>query len=504
MEQKHLLALGVATLGVLALYLLSRPVKPGAVGKDKLVDFLQALAKKWFVACRDTAELARSIRQKLQAQNVTLPEEEFKDQLLNHCGVLKNLEKLQEDSFKEFGESVEDIVEAQTIFADDPIVMEYSRGFTSMLEDSVNGIPPVMPNLEIPDALTEKHVLLMFAQMQEVEIKRVVEHFAESGGFLPSVEVLTQVLTLANKESESEVLEKNNTDLITFHSTVATYLRKSSSFVKKKAELDNNHKDRMVKMFKPAPKAGSGPSASSSAPSKRESVTPPSTKTSAPSASPEKGDSASAASKKSLQVAEGKKGPEPASSSTGPSEVLTNSKYGLGEAAQNPQEIPEKVLAVAEPPISNPAQNPQETPVEKISASETVEEERQIQETPVEKISASETVEEDIQIQETPMEKISAGETVKEDSLAAQSSSVQDNSTVDDVLVTRDARLFADVETSGAEADLDDTEEGSASGLPARASTSSKQVTDSEPEPVSAKSKGKGKGKRNAKWKKKQ
>jgi len=467
MEQKHLLALGVATLGVLALYLLSRPVKQGAVGKDGLVDFLQALAKKWFVACRDTAELARSIRQKLQAQGVTLPEEEFKDQLLNHCGVLKNLEKLQEDSFKEFGESVDDIVEAQTIYADDPIVMEYSRGFTSMLDDSVNGIPPIMPNLEIPDALTEKHVLLMFAQMQEVEIKRVVEHFEESGGFLPSVEVLTQVLTLANKESESEVLEKNNTDLITFHSTVAVYLRKSSSFVKKKAELDNNHKDRMVKMFKPAPKAGSGPSASSSGPAKRESVTPPNTKNSTPIASSEKGDSASGVSKKSLQLAEGKKGPAPASPSTGPSvEVLTNSKCDLGEAAQNPQEIiPERVLVVADPPISNPAQNPQET----------------------------------------PMEKISAGENVKEDSLAAQSSSVKDNSTVDDVLVTRDARLFTDVDNSGAEADLDETEDSSVSGLPARASiTSSKQVTDSEPEPVTAKSKGKGKGKRSAKWKKKQ
>lgn len=222
--------------------------------KDSLVVFLKALTDKWYTATRDIAELARSVKQKLSQPGVEpITEDEFKSQLMHHCGVLKKLQELQEEALQEHGHNAREVEIAQEAYSDDPTVKIYSDGFQSMLDDCLKGVTPIMPNTTIPKALTEEKVLEMLAEIQNVEIKKVCEHFEESGGYLPSVQALGNVLALANKEAEQDVQQRNSVDANLFHSTVATYQRNGGTFAGRKAKLDAIHRDRMVKMFKPAP-----------------------------------------------------------------------------------------------------------------------------------------------------------------------------------------------------------------------------------------------------------
>jgi len=202
MEQNNLLVIGaVSILTIFALYLLTRAGdREGRLDRDDLVKFLDVLARRWFVACRDVAELSRSIRQKLVAQGVNLTEEQFKDQLLNHCGVLKKLEEIQGEVLRDESKDGEDVEEAQTEYADDPMVKGYSDGFRAMLEDCVHGENPIMPNFKIPEEMTEQKILEIWEHMQQVEIRKVHEHFERAGGFLTNVQVLGQVLKIPRQK----------------------------------------------------------------------------------------------------------------------------------------------------------------------------------------------------------------------------------------------------------------------------------------------------------------
>lgn len=254
-----ILACAGATIALAAtIWWLTSTPKP-EIDREGLIEFLKNLSEQWFVATRDFAELARTVKEKMhqsavQAGNPPISEEEFKEQLLHHCGVAKRLEEIQQAALNEAGREEHEINDAQETFKEDPEVKAYFQGLNDMLEDCLKGLSPILPNLEIPEELTETKVLEMMAKIQRCEIQRVCQHFEMNNGFLPSVQALGNVLAESNKEAEMEVQKNYSVSSNAFHSTVATYLRKSPDFASKKQKLDLLHRDRMVRMFRPAMK----------------------------------------------------------------------------------------------------------------------------------------------------------------------------------------------------------------------------------------------------------
>ena len=79
---------------------------------------------------------------------------------------------------------------------DDPQVSCFAQGFIAMVDDACAGIAPVMPGIElVPAALPKILLLELIKESQEQVCVKVVEHFDRSGGSLPHLNALGEVLT---------------------------------------------------------------------------------------------------------------------------------------------------------------------------------------------------------------------------------------------------------------------------------------------------------------------
>lgn len=261
-EQRAVLRLlavsGAATLLYCLLSRKRRTFPDLAVGsveeRDRLVELLAELNRRFFLVCMEVASVARSVRQKFAAGNVEMPEERLREQLSKECQVFQKLTDIQAEVSAKFGCSSEDVTELQQRHAGDEKVREHANGFTSMLTDALGGQMPVLPNMKIPAALTEDKVLEIMAEVHGLETKKVLDKL---GGRRVSVKDLGEVLTLAHKDAWEQALENHAPEIAggreVYHSTMALYMR-DAEFAKKRKALDDAHQQRMVKLFQPEKK----------------------------------------------------------------------------------------------------------------------------------------------------------------------------------------------------------------------------------------------------------
>lgn len=220
--------------------------------REQLLAVLRELSRRFFLVCQDVAAIARSVRPKLIAGQVDISEERLREQLARQCKVFEKLQMIQHEVALKFGISPDEIEDMQTQADQDPDVQSFSSGFRAMLEDSLSGLSPILPNARIPEGLSEEKALKILAEVQTKEVEKVLEIV---GSKQLTLQDLGQVLAASHSLAWEDVLE-GYSDLLdgegheVYHSTVAQYSR-NEDFAKEKKKLEDEHQQHMIRMFQP-------------------------------------------------------------------------------------------------------------------------------------------------------------------------------------------------------------------------------------------------------------
>jgi len=225
--------------------------------RDKLVKILKELSTQFFYVCRDVAGIAKSVRAKIKGANVQITEEKLRDQLSKQCKVYEKLEEIQKQVFERFQSTAEAVQAMQRHASEDVEVQGYVDGFKIMLEDALSGNLPMLPNVKIPEELSQEKVLEIQGEVHAMEIKKVLEKVVGKKCSLPE---LGEVLSAAHKAAweemfaSQELLKERAPEV--FHTVLASYM-KDEDFAKERGKLDDVHQQKMVGLFRPD-KSGAG------------------------------------------------------------------------------------------------------------------------------------------------------------------------------------------------------------------------------------------------------
>lgn len=246
-----LAGLGVASLVVLAA---TRRRRFSRASSDcqVLLDALNEMARRFFPVFQDLAGIAKTVRTKMQASQVLIPEETLRDQLLRQCQVFEKLQKIQTEVAAQYNLSVEEIQHMQESHQDAE-VQAYTTGFRSMMDEAMQGKSPVLPNVKIPDLLTKEMALKIMELAQNKEAK---EALARVKAPRCSLKELGEVLNATHRVAWQQVLEEYRQVLgehgsEVYHSVVALYEQRSDEFAAEKAQLEDRHQKRMLCIFEP-------------------------------------------------------------------------------------------------------------------------------------------------------------------------------------------------------------------------------------------------------------
>merc|ERR1712046_28869 len=123
-----------------------------------------------------------------------------------------------------------------------------------MLHDSLQGLLPVLPGVQIPEALTQDSVLYLQGEAQNLELKLLIE---KVGGSRLALKDLGPALIESNKEAWRRILAAGSGDSSfleggpeVYYTAVAKYM-KDPLFAEKRQNLEDIHKQKMVSLFKP-------------------------------------------------------------------------------------------------------------------------------------------------------------------------------------------------------------------------------------------------------------
>lgn len=253
----HLVALAAASaasLGV-AYLLLGRARRPAFADgeREKLLEALRELSKRFFNVCRNLAGISRTVRLKIEAGKVDITEEKLRQQLSAQCKVFESLQDIQTEVAKKFGMTPEKLEELQRRAAGDAEVEAYTQGFRTMLDDALGGLLPIFPNVKIPAELTKDRVLEIQVAAQALEIQKVIEKVGKTGC---TMQEFSTVFNAAQAAAWDETLLKTagleETQHEVYHSAMATYLR-DPDFAKEREALNDAHKLRIQALLRPMP-----------------------------------------------------------------------------------------------------------------------------------------------------------------------------------------------------------------------------------------------------------
>eukprot|EP00913_Durusdinium_trenchii_P012052 g11322.t1 len=142
------LALGIATVAVFSLR--KRRSTCSEEQRGVVLTALKELARRFFPVCQDLASIAKTVRTKMKATHVLIPEETLQEQLLRQCQVFEKLQHIQHEVAEEYGISEEELQSLQEATQDEE-VQSYTAGFRSMLDEALQGSSPVLPNAWAPN-----------------------------------------------------------------------------------------------------------------------------------------------------------------------------------------------------------------------------------------------------------------------------------------------------------------------------------------------------------------
>ncbi|CAJ1355510.1 unnamed protein product [Effrenium voratum] len=245
-----------ATLGVTSLIvalLVTRSRADGEVLKQRplLLQVLRELSRRFFLVCQDVAAIANTVRAKMEASQMSIAEQTLQEQLLKQCQVFEKLQQIQKEVASSNGLTEEELERMQEQ-DQDPEVQSYAEGFRAMLEEALQGLSPVLPNVKIPEALTHDTALAWQMEAQDLEAAEALGRVTKPRVALRE---LGEALTAANKAAWAAVL-KGHADLLegngaeVYHSAMAIYGR-DPAFAQRKLKLEQEHQERMIKLFQP-------------------------------------------------------------------------------------------------------------------------------------------------------------------------------------------------------------------------------------------------------------
>ncbi|CAE8597119.1 unnamed protein product [Polarella glacialis] len=222
------------------------------VDREQLLAILRELSRRFFLVCNDVAAIAKSVRTKIEANRVDITEDKLREQLARQCKVFEKLQQIQTEVAGQFGLTASALEELQQRASEDPEIESFSAGFRTMLEDALSGLSPILPNVTIPEELTEEKALKIQAEVHVAEAEKVLETI---GSKECSLKELGEILAAAHKFSWEHVLEAHASLLAgagpeVYHSAVAAYSR-NPDFAKDKKKLEEKHQKKMIKLFQP-------------------------------------------------------------------------------------------------------------------------------------------------------------------------------------------------------------------------------------------------------------
>mmetsp|Transcript_99914 Transcript_99914/g.287120 ORF Transcript_99914/g.287120 Transcript_99914/m.287120 type:complete len:288 (-) Transcript_99914:59-922(-) len=232
-----------------------RPLLLGAttlVEEREALKPLQAeLCRRFFAVCMEVAGVAKTVRSKIREQNVDITDDKLREQLSRQCQVYGKLRDMYAEIAKRAGVSLDELQELQRRHSADPEVHAYTEGVQKMLDTALGGVMPVLPNVQIPPALTEDKVLEILAEVHDLETQTVLKRLK---GQKISVKDLGEALTAAYKEAWETTLEAHQSEIVggneVYHSSLALYMQREG-FAEKRKALDDKHQQRMLELFQP-------------------------------------------------------------------------------------------------------------------------------------------------------------------------------------------------------------------------------------------------------------
>jgi len=252
MSRWMLPALGLAGLTVLVLARRKRSFGLSSEQHQVLLDALKELARRFFPVCQDLASIAKTVRTKMQASAVEIPEGTLQEQLLRQCQVFEKLQQIQSEVAAQYHLSEAEFQEMQEN-NEDTQVQSYTAGFQSMLNEALKGNSPVLPNVKIPELLSKEMALKI---LECAHVKEAKEALATVKGNRCSLKELGEVLNAAHRVAWQKAIEENSNILgehgsEVYHSVVALYEQSSKEFSAEKSQLEERHQAKMITIFEP-------------------------------------------------------------------------------------------------------------------------------------------------------------------------------------------------------------------------------------------------------------
>ncbi|CAD7925962.1 unnamed protein product [Amoebophrya sp. A120] len=229
-----------------------------ALSKDRTKEILQKLAAAFHEKCREFSEMSFSVRENLEAKNMSFPEEQLKQQLVQQSGAMEKLEAIQMAVLQESGVAPEEIQAAQERYQKDADISELSASFDTMLADALSGLVPLLPLIKKPQIADSEIIIDVLQEINEGEVLELCRHFRETGVTHHSVQHLGEVITKARADVEKEAVARMyyGKSVAEFWTAVGYFDRMSFKFLSERRKLTRAHRLRLSKLFVPVEAQG--------------------------------------------------------------------------------------------------------------------------------------------------------------------------------------------------------------------------------------------------------
>jgi hypothetical protein len=238
-----------ALMGIVIVFAVQQQRGAREAERQRLLKVLAEISRRFYRVCRELSSISTRVRSEVVKGSVDITETKLQAQLTTQCQVLEKLESIQREVTLEFGIAPEEVAMLQQRLAPvDEEVNSYAEGFKSMLTDALAGMPPILPNVKIPPALTEEAALDVISSVNALELQKLAERLACSKAL--TMEELGQAMVTARTEAEAEAVQAK-ADLFgvddgenVYHSATATYARRDE-FAKAWKKRSDAHQEKL-------------------------------------------------------------------------------------------------------------------------------------------------------------------------------------------------------------------------------------------------------------------
>ena len=258
-------AVAAATAGALYLaYSMTPSTTPvptkGGMSRETLRQVITELLCEFHGVMVEMSQMAVRVRQVLALKGMSdqLTDEQLVEVLMTQ-GVQEKMEMAQKRVLNAKGLTEEEVEEAQQAYEDEDFVKLFAQGIDDMFKIAATGEMPILPGVEIPDALTPDLVLEIFNGILELKSSKfrsvITEFYATNPpeslkSSLPPQE-LADALQAANDTAEAEVLCMHAAQVrhkSVFNSAAAIYA-KDEAFAKERKRQDRCHQAEIMKIM---------------------------------------------------------------------------------------------------------------------------------------------------------------------------------------------------------------------------------------------------------------